>query len=56
VNWDEKEKQVWLGVLLEQLDIDRLNVAVRLRGAVTKAFKEVYRYEGGFTFSEDIPF
>jgi hypothetical protein len=56
VNWDDEKKEVWIGVLVEQPDIDKLNASERVETATKKALKDIYRYEGEFTFSEDIPF
>ncbi|GGE82145.1 hypothetical protein [Massilia psychrophila] len=56
VNWDANGDEVWVGVLFEENDIDKLNSDERLKKTVAKALKDVYRYEGKFTFGEDLPF
>lgn len=56
VRWDTEEKQVWLGVPFFGTDIEKLNNNERLTTAVEKALKDVYRYEGKFSFDEDVPF
>lgn len=56
VNWDSTKKEVWLGVLFEQHEIDKLNSSERITKAVRKALKDIYRYDGEFSFSDDIPF
>lgn len=56
VNWDEKTKEVWVGVLVEHSDIAKLNASESVNNATKKALQAIYRYEGKFTFSEDIPF
>lgn len=56
VNWDKSEGQPWIGVVFNGDDVKILNADEKLTLAVTSAFKEVYRYEGKFSFCEDVPF
>ena len=56
INWDESEEQPWIGVVFSGDDVNKLNADEKLTVAVASAFKAVYRYEGKFSFSEDVPF
>ena len=56
VTWDEKEKEVSVGVLFDFPDIIKLNDSEKVNAATKKALKDIYRYEGEFSFFEDIPF
>jgi hypothetical protein len=56
IHWDEKAKEVAVGVVFDLPDIIKLNDSEKVKIATRKALKEVYRYEGDFLFFEDFPF
>lgn len=56
ISWDEKEKEVSVGVLFDFPDIIKLNDSERVKDVAKKALKDIYRYGGEFSFYEDIPF
>lgn len=56
ITWNKDFQRVDIGVPLTLREIESLNSSQRLHVDVVKAFKSVYRYEGEFLFTEDIPF
>ncbi|MBD8722864.1 hypothetical protein IFT43_05735 [Oxalobacteraceae sp. CFBP 13708] len=56
IHWDAKEKEVAIGVIFDFPDVVQLNDSENVKKATQKALKDIYRYEGDFSFFEDIPF
>lgn len=56
LNWDAENKKVWIGLTPKDDVIDFLNHNEKVNIHVAGALKQVFRYEGSFYFSDDIPF
>jgi len=56
INWSDAKEEVWIGVSAALEVLDFMNQDERIRQCAAKALKEVYRYEDGFYFDDDIPF
>ncbi|MBH1985404.1 MAG: hypothetical protein I8H79_22885 [Burkholderiales bacterium] len=56
INWTKELNAVWLGVLVSEQEIKELNENQRLVARAAALLKSIYRYEGKFSFAEDLPF
>jgi len=56
IYWSEPSNDLWVGVSVTPEVMAFLNSDPQVKELVSKALKEIYRYEGGFHFDDDIPF
>jgi hypothetical protein len=56
LDWSKSSDELRLGVTVPQEVMEFINKDPVIKQRVTKALKQVYRYEGAFRFDDDIPF